>query len=70
MDFVRRIFILAGASGGAWGAFRLLDVWAKQAGNRGEFHLAAEATPFVVIICLAGGLLGAFLASFVFPARR
>lgn len=55
--------------GGAYGAYRLVDLWAKQAG-RGETHLTVEATPFLVLICLVGAMIGAVLGSLFLPTRR
>jgi hypothetical protein len=70
VDLFRRFWILLFGLGGAYGAYRVIELWARQAGNTKEVSLTLEATPFIVLICIVGALLGSVIGSLFLPTRR
>ena len=70
MDFFRRVWMLLFGLGGAYGAYHLVEVWARQAVNSKQVSLTLEATPFIVLICIVGALLGSVIGSLFLPTRR
>lgn len=70
MDLFRRVWMLLSGVGGAYGAYRVIELWARQAGDSKDVHLTVEATPFIVLICLVGAVLGSVLGSLFLPTRR
>lgn len=62
--------MLLSGLGGAYGAYRLVELWARQAGDSKEVHLTLEATPFIVLICIVGALAGSVIGSLFLPTRR
>jgi hypothetical protein len=70
MAFVRRIFVLASAAGGVWGAIEGLRMLARQVGSRDEFTISGEGALLVIPVALVGAALGALLGGLVFPQSR
>jgi hypothetical protein len=70
VDHFRRFFMLVSGLAGAYGAYRLIELWARQAGDSKQVHLTLEATPFIVLICIVGALLGSVVGSLFLPTRR
>ena len=70
MDHFRRLFMMLSGLGGAYGAYRLIELWARQAGDSKDVHLTLEASPFIVLICIVGALLGSIVGSLFLPTRR
>ena len=52
---LRRLLLLAFAAAGAWGALRVVDLLARQAGGHVDFHLTNPSIPLLV----SAGLVGA-----------
>ena len=65
----RGILLLACAAGGVYGAFRILEILAEQAGG-GEFHLSMEAVPLLIPVGMVGALFGAFVGGMILPRPR
>jgi hypothetical protein len=70
VDLLRRFWMLLSGFGGAYGAYRLVDLWARQAGDTRDVHLTVEALPFLVLVCLVGALIGSVVGSLFLPTRR
>ncbi len=70
MDLFRRFWMLLTGMGGAYGAYRIIEFWAREAGDSKDAHLTLEAMPFIVLICLVGGLVGSVVGSLFLPTRR
>jgi hypothetical protein len=66
---VRAILLLGCAAGGVWGAFKILEMLARQAGADG-LTFAPEAVPLLLPVGMMGALTGAFIGGILIPAPR
>ncbi|HEU4753385.1 MAG TPA: hypothetical protein VFU47_09785 [Armatimonadota bacterium] len=66
---IRAILLLACAGGGVWGAFRVLEMLAHQAGAK-ELTYNAEAVPLLIPVGMLGAILGAFIGGILIPSPR
>jgi hypothetical protein len=69
MKFLRNVVVLIFTGGGVWAAFWIIGMWAAASGES-DFHLTREGMPLLVPVGMVGALVGAFVGSVLFPARR
>jgi hypothetical protein len=65
----RRLFLLACACGGIWGAIRLLNRFAQMADNGRQPDLSSEGVLLALPVCVLGAALGVFVGSIILPRR-
>lgn len=66
---IRAILLLACAGGGVWGAFRVVEWLAWQAGSA-DMVLNAEAVPILIPAGMIGAAIGALIGGILLPGPR
>ncbi len=68
---LRKIWLLACAGGGIWGAMRLVETLAHRVDPAAKINFAnGESALFAIPIAILGALIGGFVGGMLYPSER